>query len=230
MKRHSFFLIILLMLALIIFTVILSCSSFALTMVNNTLVDVNASYPPMDEPFLPWSKFPPNKTENLQGSSINPDIDPVTYFQIVHQVAAKNTTIINFFTRYGISSIQMDNACDNSLSGYYYVYLQPEKNHSKKLVFLEKWVGANNERIFWIKLVDKDVEFPRLSDSECISLEIMPDINITQKILPTAMPSAISLPNHSANPSPGFNFNTLILIGCLLISSYLLSVIRKNEK
>jgi|AGTN01.2.fsa_nt_gi hypothetical protein len=131
-------------------------------------------------------------------------------FNLRHFGAQYNTDIMTFINTYGLDYFYESRACDVNQS-YYYVYLLPEKEYSKELVYLELHDerGINNS-IIWVRLLDKNTELPRLNDSECIALGISGNSTIV-----------------TANPDDNDGVINIwsIIIGIAIILTLLLAVV-----
>ena len=151
-------------------------------------------------------------------------------FYRVYPEANNSSEINGFINLYGISDVTETPAYKYNFR-YKYVHVLPKNNCSVKLVFLDYHnIDGKNNSLIWVKLVNKNETFSMLNESEFRLIRITPNDTKSQEPTPLIIPSLFPSLGPSVNQSPGFSFNTLILIGFLLISSYLLSVIRKNEK
>ncbi|MGA9139777.1 MAG: hypothetical protein WBZ29_06110 [Methanocella sp.] len=103
--------------------------------------------------------------------SIGGDIHDI--FDMRHFGALYDPDVKAFIDAYGLGYFYERPACDFNQS-YYFVYLLPEKDYPKELVFLEfhDSKGINNS-VIWVKLLEKNTEVTPLNDSECIALGII---------------------------------------------------------
>ena len=102
-------------------------------------------------------------------------LDPLTYFKIAHHAAVNNIEIMDFIYTYGLWSVEEEPAfTDLPNYEYNYVYVIPEKDQSKKLVFLEHHHSKDmlNDSILWVRMVDKNEKLKPLNTSERLSLGI----------------------------------------------------------
>lgn len=140
-----------------------------------------------------------------------PPGDTIGDFYGAHWGARNNTTITEFIDTYGVSSWSVDPAydCYRSSYGYSYVYVNPEKNYSKKLVFLyckPNQTGINGS-VIWVKLIDISEELPRLNDSEARALGIIDDA-----MLPTTATLSAAGPSKAeASATSGFTLHLAVV-------------------
>jgi hypothetical protein len=135
-----------------------------------------------------------------------PPGDTIGDFYGAHWGARNNTTITEFINTYGVSSWSVDPIYHKNYD-YSYVYVNPEKNNSKKLVFLyykPNQTGING-RVIWVKLIDKGTWLPMLNESEARALGIIGD----------AVPEVS--PDNTAATTPGFVTETAIFSAVLLL-------------
>ncbi|MDI6898028.1 hypothetical protein [Methanocella conradii] len=119
-----------------------------------------------------------------------PGSDPLGELFGVHPNVKNNVEIMNFIDMHGLRDWYGKPAG----FGHGYVYLLPEENYSKKLVFLYNSSGKwADDSIIWVKLIDLDEELPRLNESEARLLGIIG--NDTHEIKTNSV---------SANSAPGF--------------------------
>lgn len=82
-----------------------------------------------------------------------------------------NTSITSFIETYGIKTFEYKQAYQSNFS-FEYVYVIPEKNYSKKLVFLiyhPDGLNSLNNSILWVKLIDQNETLPKLNNNPLVT-------------------------------------------------------------
>lgn len=108
-------------------------------------------------------------------ASLSPGNNIVWEFHGAYPNADNNTTIASFIKTYGINGWSHD-VSPNGDSRYEYVYLRPEKNCSKNLVFIYYTPDDTrlNNSVVWVNLINKNETLPTITGSISATPNITP--------------------------------------------------------